>query len=129
MSAQHQPLNTQGLLGRRADLLVYPEVFFRVDDHAVEPVDDAELAASAENPNVWTVYFRENVRDFVFDQAIEIGRVVRLFAHSHCSIPPTSKSLRQGCARLNTQRNTIFRHNQVFLAAGQLRGFYRGNYA
>lgn len=71
----------------------------------------------------------KNVRDFVFDQAIKIGRIVRLFAQSHCSIPPTSKSLRQGCARVSAQRNTIFRHNQDFLAAGILRTPPRENYA
>ena len=87
MRPVHQLLDVDGLLGGYPHLLVDAEIIVRVDDNAVEPVDDAELPNAASYSDVWAIDFGHNFGDRIFRQAIEIGRIVRLLDYFHSKFP------------------------------------------
>ena len=122
MRSMHQLLDADGLLGGCLHLLVDPEVVLGVDDHTVKPVNDAELPTSAKNANIRTIDFGQHFGDFVFHEAIQVGRTVRRIVHIHRKIPPASKSLSPSlCALSGCEHKTQNSHNSQYFDAVKTR--------
>lgn len=87
-SLGHQLLKVESLLGSYSNLLVDAQIGFCVHHRAVEPVDLAEPSNAAEDANVRTIDFGNDLGDFVFRKSERIGRAGRLFVHSHFAVTP-----------------------------------------
>lgn len=81
-----------------------PDQYIRREDRTVKPVDHPAATNAANDADIRPRNFRHHIGNKEFRQAKHVGRVGRLFLHSHSAFPQPHKVRGKSCALSGSAR-------------------------